>query len=96
VRIPLENVEFEERGAEVAASVELTFNSAAPDGGKSEPQTVKVPIRFRKKEGTNGVRGTFTYDAEFFVKKGDYRFVVTARDLGSNRVGSAEASARVE
>ncbi len=96
VRIPVVEMEFEERGEDVEALLELTFVSTDVGGARSEPQTIRVPVRMTRVAWGGAMRGVWTYKATLLSEKGDLRFVVTARDLKTNRIGSAEVSARVD
>ncbi len=96
VRVPLGELVFEERGGHFEASIELTFVAMSASGARSDPRSVRVPLRIPKSQWETARGGVWTYEARLAAAGGSRRYVVTLRDLASNRVGSAEASARVE
>lgn len=96
VRVRIDQLAFEESGDTVEAAVELTFSSARPDGAKSDPFSIRVPLWADLSEWKKKVPGVWTHSGQFLAQKGDLRFVVTVRDLKSGRIGSAEASVHIE
>jgi len=96
VRLPVAEMAFEDRGDEVEAILELTFVAEASGGTRSRAETIRVPVRIRKTEWGSAPSGIWTHRTTFVSDRGILRFTVTARDVKSNRLGSAETSVRVE
>lgn len=96
VRIPIASLEFEEKDGVRQADVELTFLTLDGAGDTSDPIVLKAPLRVPDQDWERARHAVWPYTGHFVSRKGDERFTVTVRDVRSNRLGTAEALAKLD
>ncbi len=96
VRIPIASLEFEEKKGVREADVELTFITVDAKGDCSEPVVLKAPLRVPDKDWEIARQAVWPYEGKFVSRSGAERFTVTVRDVRSNRIGTADASAKLD
>jgi VWFA-related protein len=91
VRIPLGALTFKEAAGRPEAAVDVTIAAVEDNGARSDPsrpQRVTIPL----------VRGKdfYVFSSDLKTRTGNHRFVVTVKDVATNRVGFGSASIRIE
>lgn len=96
VRIPIAELEFEEKPGTHEADVEMTFISIDAKGDASEPRVLKAPLRVPDADWEKAREATWPYEGTFISRPGDMQVTVTVRDVRSNRLGTAVAAAQLK
>jgi len=96
VRIPIASLELEEKDGVRKADIEITFAAVDEKGDVSKPVVVKAPLRIPDARWEEARKAVWPCDGKLRSRPGRQRYVVTVRDVRSNRLGAAEVTARFD
>jgi hypothetical protein len=96
IRIPIASLELEEKNGAREADVEMTFASVDARGDVSAPVVIKAPLRIPEAEWEQARAAIWPYEGRLVSRPGEQRYVVTVRDVRSNRLGTAEVTGRFD
>lgn len=96
VRIPIASLELEERDGVRLADVEITFAAVDQKGDLSKPVVVKAPLRIPDARWEEARKAVWPCDGTLVSRPGQQRYVITVRDVRSNRIGTAEVNGRFD
>lgn len=95
VAVPVSALTFHEESGRRVAPLEISIAAVRDTGERSPVTTARAPATIDRKEGAPPPE-TWRLTGELKSGKGNVRFVVTVRDLGTDRIGIASAAVRVE
>jgi hypothetical protein len=96
VRIPIASLEVEEKHGVREADIEMTFVSVDAKGDVSKPVVIKAPLRISDAEWERARAAVWPCEGRLVSRPGEQRYVVTVRDVRSNRLGTAEVTGRFD
>ncbi len=96
VKIPLSALTYRDVAGRKEAVVDVTVAAVEDSGARSEPVTKRQVISLDPARWEADKGRYFLFVADLKSRTGNHRFVVTARDLTTNRMGLGSASVRVE
>jgi len=96
VSVPLSAFTFLDEGGRKKAVVDVALAAVEDSGARSNPVPDRQTILVDAAALAKAQREPFVYTGEVKARKGNMRFVVTVRDVATNRIGVGSASVRVE
>lgn len=96
VKIPLSALTYREVSGRKEAVVDVTVAAVEDSGARSEPTTKRQVISLDPAKWEADKGRYYLFVANLKSRTGNHRFVVTVKDLATNRMGLGSASVRVE
>jgi VWFA-related protein len=96
VRIPLSELAFQDAGGRKEAIVDITVAAVEDNGARSNPITVRRTISLDPAAWERDRNRFFLFRSDLKSRSGNHRFVVTVKDVATNRIGMGSASVRIE
>jgi VWFA-related protein len=96
VKIPLSALTYHDVGGRKEAVVDVTVAAVEDTGARSEPVTNRQVISLDPARWEADKGRYYLFGADLKCRTGNHRFVVTVKDLATNRMGLGSASVRVE
>jgi hypothetical protein len=96
VRIPLSALTYKDAGGRREATVDITIAAVEDNGARSDPATERQTISLDPGQWERDKDRFYLYAGEAKSRTGNHRFVVSVRDLATNRIGLGSASVRID
>ncbi len=95
-KIPISALSFHDAGGRKEASIDVTIAAVEDSGARSDATTKRQAISLDPARWEADKGRYFLFATDLKSRKGNHRFVVTVRDVATNRMGLGSASVRVE
>jgi VWFA-related protein len=95
-RIPLSALTFQDAGGRKEALLDITVAAVEDNGARSDASTIRRTISLDPAQWEKDANRFYLFTSEARSRPGNLRFVVTVKDMTTNRTGLGSASVRVE
>ena len=95
-RIPLSALTFQDAGGRKEAVLDITVAAVEDNGARSDAATIRRTISLDPAQWEKDRDRSYLFTSEAKSRPGNLRFVVTVKDMTTNRTGLGSASVRVE
>jgi VWFA-related protein len=95
-RIPLSALTFQEVGGRREAVVDVTVAAVEDNGARSDATTIRRTISLDPAQWEKDKDRFYLFATDARSRPGNLRFVVTVKDMTTNRTGLGSASVRIE
>ncbi|HQR44870.1 MAG TPA: VWA domain-containing protein [Thermoanaerobaculia bacterium] len=96
VRIPLSALTFKEAGGRQEAAVDITVAAVEDNGARSDVTTVRRTISLDPARWEKDKDRFYLFSTDAMSRPGNLRFVVSVKDMTTNRTGLGSANVRIE